>query len=157
MQLKKILLIILVMLLSSCTNKKEIKVSVIEKKDMEYQMIDSYRKGLEYLNQGDVIAAAGKFNEAELLFPQSKWAPKSSLMAAYAYYSQGYYYDGIDELEMYFSKYPNHDNLDYAYYLLALCHYEQIIDETKDLDPIIKSRKYFNKIIKVGIILIDIK
>jgi outer membrane protein assembly factor BamD len=148
MQLKKVFLIILAIFLSSCSNKEESKVSVIEKKDMEYQMIDSYKKGLKYLDEGDVLSAAKKFNEAELLFPQSEWAPKSSLMAAYSYYTQGYYFDGINELEMFFSKYPKDDNINYAYYLLALCYYEQIVDETKDLKPIIKSKEYFEILIK---------
>ena len=92
--------------------------------------------------------AAKKFNEAEILFPQSKWAPKSALMAAYAYYTQDYYSDSIAELKRFIKIYPIDYNLDYAYYLLAICYYEQIVDEKKDLESILKSREMFNIVIK---------
>ena len=99
------------------------------------------------LKQGDVLFAAKKFNEAENLFPQSQWAPKSSLMAAYSYYSQDYYEDAILELQRFLKVYPFHKNLDYAYYLMGLCFYEQIIDEKKDLQTIIQAKEYFLVII----------
>ena len=103
---------------------------------------------MKSLKQGDVIFASKKFNEAETLFPQSKWAPKSSLMAAYSYYSQDYYEDSILELKRFIKVYPFHENIDYAYYLLGLCWYEQIIDEKKDLQTIIKAKEEFTFLIK---------
>ena len=112
------------------------------------QMIDAYNAGLEELEKNDVIYAARKFNEAELLYPQSIWAPRAALMAAYAYFSQLYYDDTIVELEKFLQKYKNHPRRDYAYYLLALSHYNLIIDETKDLEEILKAEKYFKIIIK---------
>ena len=111
-------------------------------------MIDAYNAGLEELEKNDVIYAARKFNEAELLYPQSVWAPRAALMAAYAYFSQLYYDDTILELEKFLQKYKNHPRRDYAYYLLALSHYNLIIDETKDLEEILKAEKYFKIIIK---------
>ena len=111
-------------------------------------MIDAYNAGLEELEKNDVIYAARKFNEAELLYPQSVWAPRAALMAAYAYFSQLYYDDTIVELEKFLQKYKNHPRRDYAYYLLALSHYNLIIDETKDLEEILKAEKYFKIIIK---------
>ena len=78
------------------------------------------------MEDGDVLFAAKKFNEAEILFPQSQWAPKSALMAAYAYYSQNYYDDAVAELQRFIKVYPNHKNIDYAYYLLATSYYEKI-------------------------------
>ena len=92
--------------------------------------------------------AAKKFNEAEILFPQSEWAPKSALMAAYSYYKQDYYGDAIAELERFLKVYPNHKNIDYAYYLLGICYYEQIVDEKKDLQSIIKSKDIFQTLIQ---------
>ena len=83
-----------------------------------------------------------------LLYPQSIWAPRAALMAAYAYFSQLYYDDTIVELEKFLQKYKNHPRRDYAYYLLALSHYNLIIDETKDLEEILKAEKYFKIIIK---------
>jgi len=134
------------MLFISCS-KDQIKKSIIQEKDLELQVLEAYKEGMESLKQGDVLFAAKKFNEAENLFPQSKWAPKSSLMAAYSYYSQDYYEDAILELLRFFKVYPFHKNLDYAYYLIALCFYEQIIDEKKDLKTIIQAKEYFLVII----------
>ena len=107
------------------------------------QMIEAYNEGLKEFNKGDVFFAAKKFNEVELLYPQSIWAPRSTLMAAYSYYSQMYFTDAIVELERFLDKYQNHPNTDYAYYLLAICHYNQIVDEKKDLGEIIKAKEYF--------------
>ena len=110
-------------------------------------MIDAYNEGLEALEYQDGLTAAKKFSEAELLFPQSSWAPKSALMAAYSYFSQAYYSDSIYELERFLKTYPNHPRTDYAYYLLAVAYYDQIVDETKDLNSILKSKKYFKYVI----------
>ena len=142
MNIVKVFLIFVLMLFVSCS-KEQIKKSVIQEKDLELQVLEAYKEGMESLKKGDVLFAAKKFNEAENLFPQSKWAPKSSLMAAYSYYSQDYYEDAILELQRFFKVYPFHKNLDYAYYLMALCFYEQIIDEKKDLQTIIRAKEYF--------------
>ena len=143
----KIVVLIFFLNLNSCTTKEE-KISIVEEKSLETQMIDAYNAGLEELEKNDVIYAARKFNEAELLYPQSVWAPRAALMAAYAYFSQLYYDDTIVELEKFLQKYKNHPRRDYAYYLLALSHYNLIIDETKDLEEILKAEKYFKIIIK---------
>ena len=143
----KIVILIVFLNLYSCTKKDE-KISLVEEKSLEMQMIDAYNAGLEELEKNDVIYAARKFNEAELLYPQSIWAPRAALMAAYAYFSQLYYDDTIVELEKFLQKYKNHPRRDYAYYLLALSHYNLIIDETKDLEEILKAEKYFKIIIK---------
>ena len=143
----KIVILIFFLNFNSCTKKDE-KISIVEEKSLETQMIDAYNAGLEELEKNDVIYAARKFNEAELLYPQSIWAPRAALMAAYAYFSQLYYDDTILELEKFLQKYKNHPRRDYAYYLLALSHYNLIIDETKDLEEILKAEKYFKIIIK---------
>ena len=141
------LIIVLLFLSTSCSKEKE-KISIVEEESLEMQMIKIYNDGLEELDKGDVIYAAKKFNEAELLYPQSIWAPRAALMAAYSYYSQFYYSDSIIELEKFLDKYKNHPRRDYAYYLLALSHYDQIVDETKDLEEILKAKEYFETIIK---------
>ena len=132
----------IIFILVSCSQKKE-KISLIKENNLEMQMIEAYKEGLKELNKGDIFFAAKKFNEVELLYPQSVWAPRSTLMAAYSYYSQLYYNDAIIELERFLNKYKNHPDTDYAYYLLGLCHYNQIIDEKKDLGEIIKAKEYF--------------
>ena len=141
-----LILIIIIFGLVSCSEKQE-KVSIVKKDNLEMQMIEAYNEGLKEFESGDVFFAVKKFNEVELLYPQSIWAPRSTLMAAYAYYSQLYFNDAISELERFLDKYKNHTNTDYAYYLLAVCHYNQIVDEKKDLGEIIKAKEYFTLLI----------
>ena len=144
---KLFLFISLFLILISCS-KEEIRESVIKEKSLELQVLEAYQEGINSLEEGDVLYAAKKFNEAETLFPQSEWAPKSALMAAYSYYSQDYYIDTIAELERFIRVYPLSKKLDYVYYLLGVSYYEQIVDETKDLQSIVKAKKYFEIVIK---------
>ena len=137
----KTLLLILGVLLISCS--KEEKISVFVEVDIESQMFEAFREGYEELDKGDVLYAAKKFNEAELLYPQSTWAPKAALMAAYSYYSQSYYPDTIFEIERYLKTYPKHKNIDYAHFMLAMCYYEIVVDEKRDLEPLLKAEKKF--------------
>ena len=126
----------------SCSNDLK-KESKLDEKSLDLQMIEAYKEGLVSLEQGDVLFAAKKFNEAEILYPQSIWAPRAALMAAYSYYLQDYYGDAIAELVRFTKVYPNHKNLDYAYFLLASCYYEQIVDEKKDLQFLLKAKSNF--------------
>ena len=139
-------LLIIFFLIIACSGKEE-KVSVLKEKNLETQMIEVYREAMTEFERGDVIYAGKKFSEAELLYPQSIWAPRAVLMSAYGYFSQGYYKDAINDLERFIFKYKNHPQTDYAYYLLALCHYDQIIDEKKDFNEILAAKKYFEIVI----------
>ena len=139
--------LIVIVLITSCSEKQE-KISIIKENNLEMQMIEAYNEGLKEFNKGDIFFAVKKFNEVELLYPQSIWAPRSNLMAAYAWYTQLYFNDAIYELERFLIKYKNHPDIDYAYYLLAICHYNQIQDEKKDLGEIIKAKEYFNFLVK---------
>tara|TARA_B100000787_G_scaffold13496_1_gene9740 strand:- start:2416 stop:3264 length:849 start_codon:yes stop_codon:yes gene_type:complete len=146
-KLKILFIIASLLFFYSCADKKN-KIIEIRDVDIEKQMSSVYKEGYLELQKGDVLLAAKKFNEAELLFPQSPWAPKSALMAAYAYYSQDYYSDAIYELERYLATYPNHKNKVYAHFLLGISFYEQIVDEKKDLKSILDSKNQFELIIK---------
>jgi len=131
----------------SCSNEV-IEKSEIKETNLELQMIEAYQEGLKELKRGDALFAAKKFNEAEILFPQSEVAPRAALMASYSYYSQNYYADAIAELDRFLKVYPNHQDKAYAEYLLGLCYYEQIIDEKKDLESIEKSKTIFLRLTK---------
>ena len=144
----KIFLLLIFLILSNSCSKESIQQSTINEKSLDLQVLEAYQGGMEALDGGDVLFAAKKFNEAEILFPQSKWAPKAALMAAYSYYIQDYYGDSIAELERFIKVYPLHKDLVYAYYLLSVCYYEQIVDEKKDLQAIIKAKKNFQIVIK---------
>ncbi len=141
-----ILIILFFLGLLSCSGEKK-KIDIIEE-DIELQMIASYEEGLNALEEGDVIFAAKKFNEAELVYPQSDWAPKSALMSAYSYYTQDYFGDAIFELERFIKTYPKDKRLSYAYFLLGMCHFEKIVDEKKDLGPILKAQEIFIYVVK---------
>ena len=141
------LFIFLSIALISCSEKEK-KISLIQEDNLEMQMIDAYNQGIKEFNNGDVIFAAKKFNEVELIYPQSIWAPRSVLMAAYAFYSKLYYDEAIIELERFLDKYQNHPDRDYAYYLLALSHYNLVVDEKKDLGETVKAKKYLTLITK---------
>jgi len=144
----KTLTIVFLVLLNSCGDKNEKKI-ILDKTNLELQMIKAYRQGVEALEEGDALYAATNFKMAQNLFPQSEWAAKSNIMAAYAYYSQDYYGDAISELEQFIKTYPKNKYEAYAYYLIALCHYERIVDEKKDLKPLIKSKEYFKSLVEM--------
>ena len=144
--IRLISLLIIIFLFASCS--KEVKREIlIKEKSLDLQVIEVYNEGLKALEEGDVLFAAKKFNEVEILFPQSDWAPNSALMAAYAYYTQDYYSDVTAEIERFIKVYPKNKNLDYAYYLLAITYYEQIIDEKKDLQSILNAKNTFEIVI----------
>jgi len=144
---KFLLFIVLSLFIFSCSKKEQINQSTIKEKNLQSQVLETFIEGKEALDGGDVLFAAKKFTEVQVMFPQSIWAPHSNLMAAYAYYSQDYYFDATQELEIFLRKYPKHSNVDYAYYLMAICYYEQIVDEKKDLDSVVKSKEYFEIVI----------
>ena len=148
MMLIRLIFFLLISLVVSSCSKDEIKKTVINELNLETQVLEAYEEGVKSLKEGDALFAAKNFNEAETLFPQSQWAPKSALMAAYSYYSQDYYLDAIAELNRFIKVYPYYKDLDYVYYLLGLCWYEQIIDEKKDLQTIIKAKEKFLFLIK---------
>ena len=149
MKIKNLLLFcIFILLCFSCSKKETIKSSVIKETSIELQILEAYKDGLKELDEGDALYAAKKFNEVEILFPQSEWAPKSTLMAAYSYYSQQYYFDTKEELKIFIKKYPSHENIDYAYYLMGIVYYEQIVDEKKDLKSITLAKETLEYVVK---------
>ena len=148
MKLNNFYYIFLIIFFCASCSKNISKENVINEKNLDLQVIETYKQGMASLKRGDVLFAAKKFNETEILFPQSEWAPKAALMAAFSYYSQDYYVDAIAELERFIKVYPKHKNLDYAHYLLAISYYEQIVDEKKDLKSILSAKKIFEIVMK---------
>ena len=144
----KIVLIIFSLIFSYSCSKETENIKLIKETDQKIEMISAYEEGVNLFEIGDYFAASKKFLEAEILFPQSQWAPKSVLMASYSYYMQSYYSLAIENIKRYFKTYPNDINKAYAHYLLAICYYETIEGEKKDLAPLILSKKEFNFVIK---------
>ena len=133
---------------NNCVKNEKNEIVKIEEDKIEGQMIRAYQEGVTAFENRLYLDAAKKFNEAEILFPQSDWAPRAALMAAYAYYYDDYNNRAISELINFFKKYPNDPNTSYAHYLLAMSYYNKIIDEKKDLEPLLLSKEKFEYIIK---------
>ena len=143
-----IFLFIYIIFIVSCSKDKSKVDQVLLEQDIEAEMILAYEEGMRQLEKGDALYASRKFDEAEILFPQSIWATKASLMSAYALYSQNYYDDAIFNLERHIKNYPKDKDLVYAHYLIAICYFEQLYDEKKDLKPLVKAREKFEHILK---------
>jgi outer membrane protein assembly factor BamD len=142
----KIIVFITLIGLQACSNSEK-EVSLIKTLDQENEMILTYKEAFESLNKGDTYYAAQKFLEAELLYPQSEWAPKALLMASYSYYLQDYYSEAIFNLERFIDLYPKDKRIVYAHYLIAMCYYEIIEGEKRDLEPLLKANKKFRLIV----------
>lgn len=145
--IRAVFLISLFLLFSFCS-KEEKKISIIQEQTQDLEFTKTYKEAYDELERNDPYIAAKKFLEAELMYPQSIWAPKSALMASYSYYLQNYYIEAISNLERYLITYPNDINLPYAHYLIAMSYFEMIEDEKRDSEPIIKAKEKFSYIIE---------
>tara|TARA_B110000027_G_C16074963_1_gene280908 strand:+ start:216 stop:1046 length:831 start_codon:yes stop_codon:yes gene_type:complete len=145
--LYKLGILFLLLSLISCAKNKE-EISQIKEIDQEAELINTYGEGIKALEQRDYFFAAKKFLESELLFPQSLWAPKSLLMASYSQYMNDNYAAAKDNLERFIKIYPENKNRVYAEYLLGMCYYETIENETLDQAPLINSKKQFQIVVK---------
>ena len=141
------ILLLSIFLLSSCSDKKKDNISINEPTE-EDQAISIYNEAVDSLKKGDAFYAAKKFKDVESLMPQSSWAAKASLMAAYSDYNRNAYSNAIFGLERHITNYPADENIPYAHYLMAICYYEQILDEKKDLKPLLKSKEQFEFIME---------
>ena len=137
----------LLFLLASCSEPKK-EISKITETEQKMELVATYKEAHEALEKNDTYFAAKKFLEAELLYPQSIWAPRSALMASYSYYLQNYYFEALANLERYLKTYPLDINVKYAHYLIAMCYYETIEDEKRDSAPLIKAKEKFSFIVK---------
>jgi len=145
--LKNIFLILIISLIFISCSKKEKVDQILDQENIEKQMVVAYREGVEALDLEDGLTAYKKFSEAELLYPQSSWAPQSSIMAAYSLYISSYYDDAIFQLERHLKNYPLDKNLDYVHYLIGICYFEQLSDEKKDLAPLKNTQKKLEYVI----------
>jgi outer membrane protein assembly factor BamD len=143
----KLTIILAILILNSCSKKSE-EISLIKEINQEDEMIQAYKEGVKALEENDTFFATKKFLEAELLYPQSDWASKSSLMASYAFYADGNYADALYNLERFLKTYPRDPRLDYVYYLMGLSYYENIEGEKKDLKPLQEAKKKFKFVIE---------
>ena len=142
-----IILSIFLFFIAACS-KEEKEISIIKETSQDLEMVSAYKEAYQALNEGDPYFAAKKFLEAELLFPQSIWAPRSALMASYSYYMQNYYSEALYNLNRFLKTYPTDKNIPYVNYLIAMCYYETIEDEKRDSGPLLKAKDQFNFIVQ---------
>lgn len=91
-----------------------------------------YNNGLDALNERRFATATDQFNLVQQNYPYSVWASNAQLMAGYALYVQTKYTDALTVLDQFIQLHPAHRDIAYAYYLRALCYYEQIADISRD-------------------------
>jgi len=145
--LSKLIILLSIFILNGCS-KNDKEISLIKEINQEDEMIRAYKEGVKALDENDTFFAAKKFLEAELLYPQSEWASKSSLMASYAYYIEGNYSEALYNLERFLKTYPKDPRMDYVHYLIGLSYYENIEGEKKDIKPLIEAKNKFKFVIQ---------
>ena len=145
---KNFLVFFIILIFFAGCSGKEKNISLIKETNQDLEMLATYKDAYTALDEGDPYYAAKKFLEAELLFPQSDWAPRSALMAAYSFYLQNYYSEALSNLERYLKIYPNDKNTVYAHYLIGMCYYETIEGEKRDTAPLLNAKKKFNFILE---------
>jgi len=91
-----------------------------------------YMAAKERLDRGDTRQAAALFDEVERQHPYSPWARRAQLMSAFSYYVARDYTKSIQSAQRFLSIHPGNKDAGYAYYLVALCYYEQISDVSRD-------------------------
>ena len=145
--LSKLIILLSIFILNGCS-KNDKEISLIKEINQQDEMIQAYKEGVKALDENDTFFAAKKFLEAELLYPQSEWASKSSLMASYAYYMEGNYSEALYNLERFLKTYPKDSKIDYVHYLIGLSYYENIEGEKKDIKPLIEAKNKFKFVIQ---------
>jgi outer membrane protein assembly factor BamD len=109
--------------------------SLFEKEEPEYverPVEDLYNTAMDSLLAANYFDAARLFDEVERQHPYSTWAAKAQLMSAFTYYQNNKYDEAINALDRFIQLHPGNKEIAYAYYLRAICYYEQIADVARD-------------------------
>jgi len=134
---KLIYSVLIIILITSCS-KKEPELNIPAAYEESFKI---YKEAVVGMNRGDYFFASKKFTEAEGILPKIEYAAKASLMSSYCLYQINFYPEAIDNLERFINQYPSNKNIQYAHYLIAISLYEQILDEKKDIEPLLKSKE----------------
>ena len=128
----------------SCS-KKEPEINIPAEKDKSFEI---YQEAVDAMNRGDLFFASKKFSEAEPIMPKIEFSAKASLMSSYCLYLINFYPEATASLERFINQYPADKNVAYAHYLIAIILYEQILDEKKDINPLIQSKEKIEYFLK---------
>ena len=134
---KLIFTFLILFLITSCS-KEEPGLDVPASKDQSFEV---YKEAVDAMIDGDYFFASKKFSEAEIILPNIEFSAKASLMSSYCLYLINFYPEATANLNRFLNQYPADKNISYAHYLIALSSYEQILDEKKDIEPLLKSKE----------------
>ena len=132
-----LIFIFLIPLFYSCSKTPQ----AVEPPSTKQEALKVYQDALQQLKDGQFLIASEKFDQSESLLPQTEWAAKSAIMSSYCLYSLNFFDEALLNLKRFIKIYPADKNIDYAYYLIAIINYERILDEKKDVEPLIKSKE----------------
>lgn len=114
--------------LGGCSSTKDKDKDAYQERPVE----ELYNSAMNSLSRSEYKTAAKEFDEVERQHPYSVWATKAQLMAAYAQYQNSKFDEAVIALDRFIQLHPGHRDIAYAYYLKALCYYEQIADVSRD-------------------------
>lgn len=106
-----------------------------------------YNRGHYYMDKTRYKKAAETFEKVELEYPYSKWATEAKLMGAYAHYKDKSYDDAVISTERFIRFHPGNPNIAYAYYLKAMCYYDQIADVNREQGETVKALQSMQQLI----------
>jgi len=130
--------------LGACqSNKRNTELAYVER-----PVEQLYNQGARQLDDRKYAQAILFFAEVERQHPYSEWARKSMVMSAYASYQTRDYTTAISAAERYLALHPGGSEAEYAYYLIALCHFDQIIDVGRDQATTERASTALNDIIR---------
>ena len=143
MRLQKILVCMFVLtVFSACSSDKKPEVEI------ETASVETlYQKASSAMDEENYKDATKYFEEVERQHPYSQWSRRAQLMGAYSSYLDQRYDDAVFALDRYIQLHPGAEDVDYAYYLRALCFYEQISDVRRDQDMTVQAVKALNTLI----------
>ena len=141
----RILVIFLFTISSYSCSKKDKLIYEPQQKINAYEI---YKEGLEAFEKNDFFFASKKFSQAELNFDKIEFAAKSAIMSSYSLYGINFYDEALEGLNRYLKIYPADKNIIYAHYLISIIYFEQISDEKKDIDPLLKANKKIDFFLK---------
>ena len=141
----KLILLFIILIFSFSCSKEEVEISKPASKEKAF---DIYQEAVEAMDNGEYFFAAGKFKDAEEIMPKIELAAKSSVMASYCLYLINFYDEADLYLKRFIKRYPADKNIPYVHYLIAINSYEQILDEKKDISPLLETKKKMNFYLK---------
>ena len=141
----KLILLFIILIFSFSCSKEEVEISKPASKEKAF---DIYQEAVEAMDNGEYFFAAGKFKDAEEIMPKIELAAKSSVMASYCLYLINFYGEADLYLKRFIKRYPVDKNIPYVHYLIAINSYEQILDEKKDISPLLETKKKMNFYLK---------